>query len=257
MKIDPYKHKERYLRWKAKVLHEGIIGISKENSDVILRYIFDMENGLNVSNDVAKGARSPIRLNNLVQRVAFLAKELEARNSIRCLTDLTEDQLLTFFSNMRKGEIRRKDGKVYESVGDFARIFKAFWHWWIKVNKKFGDYYLLPGGGWEHEESIEECVVREVKEETGLDVEVDNLAYYKSFYTDDDDTLDLIFKCKIIGGDLENNDPDGKVKSIELISSEDELTRLNFHPKQLKNRVFKEKNSTRAESLGKAKFPEN
>ncbi len=123
-------------------------------------------------------------------------------------------------------------------------------------NKKFGDYYLLPGGGWEHKESIEECVVREVKEETGLDVEVDHLAYYKSVYTDEDDTLDLIFKCNIIGGDLENNDPDGKVKSIELISSEEELIKLNFHPKQLKNRIFGEKNSTKAESLGKAKFPE-
>lgn len=124
-------------------------------------------------------------------------------------------------------------------------------------NKKFGDYYLLPGGGWEHKESIEECVIREVKEETGLDVEVDHLAYYKSVYTEDDDTLDLIFKCNIAGGNLENNDPDGKVKSIELISSEEELAKLNFHPKQLKEKIFRKRDDNKAESLGKAKFPEN
>ena len=123
-------------------------------------------------------------------------------------------------------------------------------------NKKFGDYYLLPGGGWEHEESIEECVIREVKEETGLDVKIDYLAYYKSVYTDDDDTLDLIFKCSLVSGKLENLDPDGKVKSIELISSEEELKKLNFHPKQLKERIFQKKYNKQAESLGKARFPE-
>ena len=46
MKIDPYKHKEKYLDWKEKV-KDGIDGISKQNSDIILRYISDMENGLN------------------------------------------------------------------------------------------------------------------------------------------------------------------------------------------------------------------
>jgi len=122
-------------------------------------------------------------------------------------------------------------------------------------NPKAGIYYLLPGGGWEHAESIEECIVREVKEETGLDVKVDHLAYYKNVYTDNDDTLDLIFKCDVVGGKLENLDPDGKVKSIELIKSKGDLMKLNFHPKQLKGLIFKNKNKE-ALSLGKAQFPE-
>jgi hypothetical protein len=41
MKLDPYKHKEKYQSWKEKV-KEGILGISRENSEVILKYVFDM-----------------------------------------------------------------------------------------------------------------------------------------------------------------------------------------------------------------------
>ncbi|MGV8172036.1 MAG: NUDIX domain-containing protein [Candidatus Woesearchaeota archaeon] len=120
---------------------------------------------------------------------------------------------------------------------------------------KYEEYYLLPGGGLEHGESIEECVIREVKEECGLDVKIDTLGYYKSVYTDEDDTLDLIFICTIAGGKLENLDPDKKVKSIELIGFEEELRRLNFHPKQLKDLIFRNK-LRNAISLGKGKYPE-
>ena len=120
-------------------------------------------------------------------------------------------------------------------------------------NPKQGIYYLLPGGGLEHAEGIEECVIREVKEEVGLNIKIDHLSHYKSVYTNDEDTLDLIFKCEIIGGELKNSDPDGKVKSIKLIKTEEDLMRLNFHPKQLKKLIFKDK---LAISLGKAQFPE-
>ena len=64
MKIDPYKHKERFRAWQEKVKN-GIPDISKYNSDLILRYIRDMEHGLNVSMKSPKGCRSFIRLNTL------------------------------------------------------------------------------------------------------------------------------------------------------------------------------------------------
>ena len=49
MKIDPYNHEERYKKWKAQVVISGIPNISKKNSDLILRYLYDMEHGINVS----------------------------------------------------------------------------------------------------------------------------------------------------------------------------------------------------------------
>ncbi|RLI82790.1 MAG: NUDIX hydrolase [Archaeoglobales archaeon] len=40
-----------------------------------------------------------------------------------------------------------------------------------RMNEPFKDHYALPGGIVEYGESVEEALVREVKEETGLDVE--------------------------------------------------------------------------------------
>jgi len=136
MKIDPYKHKERYLRWKEQAKKVGILDISKESSKIICDYIFDMEQGLNISRMSSKGSRSYTRLNNIKQRMAFITKEFERRYKIKSLSDLTERQVFEFFNAMRTGEIRRIDGNKYKSVGDFVRIFKAFWNWWIKVNRK-------------------------------------------------------------------------------------------------------------------------
>lgn len=137
MKIDPYKHKERYLKWKEKYQTLDIENISKENSDLIKRYIFDMEEGINVSMMSTKGSRSYTRLNNLKQRLIFLATSFEERLNSN-LIDLTEEEIFKFFNWMRTGEIKRKDGKEYQSVGDFVKIFKAFWHWHIKVKRKEG-----------------------------------------------------------------------------------------------------------------------
>ncbi len=136
MKIDPYKHKEKFLTWKEKVKN-GIPDISKQNSDIILQYISDMENGLNVSAKSVKGARSYIRLNNLKQRMIFLAKQFEHYCKVG-LTEINEERLFKLFNAMRNGTIKRKDGESYQSVVDYVKPFKAFWHWYMKVNKKKG-----------------------------------------------------------------------------------------------------------------------
>ena len=136
VKLDPYKNKERYEKWKEKIQFK-ISEVSKENSDLILAYLGDMEKGLNIAKGSKKGARSYVRLNVLRQRLVFLAKEFDSR--FKCdMADITENQLFEFFCGMRDGKISRGDGKMYKSTKDYAKDFKSFWHWYQKVSKKRG-----------------------------------------------------------------------------------------------------------------------
>jgi hypothetical protein len=136
-KLDPYKNKERYLAWKEKN-QSKISEISKENSEITLRFLNDMEAGLNIGSGSKKGSRSYIRLNVLKQRMIALSKLFERRFGLSKITNITEEQIFGYFSDMRNGIIKRNDGKNYISPKNFVKDFKTFWHWWIKVNRKEG-----------------------------------------------------------------------------------------------------------------------
>ena len=90
MKLDPYKHKEKYSKWKENN-KEYIMGISKENSEIALQYLNDMERGINVASASAKGSRSFIRLNSLREKMVFFSKRFEERFGIPKITDISED----------------------------------------------------------------------------------------------------------------------------------------------------------------------
>ncbi|MBS3087313.1 site-specific integrase [Candidatus Pacearchaeota archaeon] len=137
MKRQTRNYKERYFNWKNKSL-DGIKGISKINSDIILQYIQDMEYGLNVGRSCKKGGRSYNRLYNLQQRMVFVVKILEELYEINDLKNIEERHLHELFTGMKTGEIRRVDGDIYRDPANFVKIFKAFWHWWQKVNRKKG-----------------------------------------------------------------------------------------------------------------------
>ncbi len=137
MKIDPYKHKECYLAWKEKV-KDGIQNISKKNSNILLKYLEDMEYGLNVSLKSKKGSRSYPRVNTLRQKLNFIFKEFEERYSLYDITLTPEQHLHSHFTGMRNGTIKNRHGNQYKSTGDYVKIFKSFWHWHQKVNRKVG-----------------------------------------------------------------------------------------------------------------------
>lgn len=138
MKIDPYKHEERYKRWMEKVKVKGIEGISKQNSEIIIQYVTDMEHGLNVSLKSVKDGRSFIRLNTIKEKMIFFARKFKDIYNIDEIIGINEDQLVLFFSKMQKGEILRLDGKRYLSTNYFVKTFKAFWHWYQTINRKKG-----------------------------------------------------------------------------------------------------------------------
>ena len=137
MKIDPYHHKIRYLNWKERV-KEGIPNISKENSDIILQYLGDMEKGINVSSKNVKGARSFIRLNTLKEKLCFFGRRFDLLYNVKRIMDIKEEQLVGFFSDMKSGNVQKKDGGSYNSVDTYAKAFKSFWHWYQKINRKLG-----------------------------------------------------------------------------------------------------------------------
>ena len=136
-KIDPYRHKEKYLNWRQRAGVELSV-LSPEDAYLIMRYITDMETGLNISIKHKKGSRSYLRLNTIRTRMLFITKNLERTFNLAKITEITEEQLHQFFLSMRNGELKRKDGGIYKSVQDYVQDFKAFLHWWQKVNKKRG-----------------------------------------------------------------------------------------------------------------------
>lgn len=135
---DPYNLKETYLKWKGKALRNGIQGLTKANSDLILQYVADMEQGINVAPNNRKGSRSYIRLKVICSRLPYLAREFQKRFLVNEITQIDERQLCGFFSDMRNGNIKRANGKQYKAVRDYVKNFKAFWHWHQRVNRKEG-----------------------------------------------------------------------------------------------------------------------
>jgi len=93
---------------------------------------------VNISMTNKKGSRSPVRLNSLKNRMVLLTRHFEKRYNLDKITDISEEQLIGFFTKMRSGEIRKANKGIYKSVRDYAKIFKAFWHWHQKVSKKQG-----------------------------------------------------------------------------------------------------------------------
>ena len=81
----------------------------------------------------------------------------------------------------------------------------------VLVKRKDNALWALPGGGMELGESIEQGAVREVKEETGLDVEVDGLVgvytnpHHVMAYDDGEvrQQFSLCFTTKLLGGELQ------------------------------------------------------
>lgn len=83
-----------------------------------------------------------------------------------------------------------------------------------------GRAWHLPGGRTERRERAHDAVVREVREETGLEVRVERLTVVDGTRPD---SLALIFRCVVVGGELRPQP--GEIRAVHWMTDE-ELGRI-------------------------------
>jgi len=108
----------------------------------------------------------------------------------------------------------------------------------LMIHKTDNDRWALPGGGHDVGESIAETVVREVKEETGVEVEVTGIVgtftdpRHVMAYDDGEvrQQFSICFTTRLLGGELQTS---SESKEVEWVPR-DALPSLDIHPSMRK-----------------------
>ena len=113
-----------------------------------------------------------------------------------------------------------------------------------------GEWHLL-GGRLEHGEQVEQAVKREIKEETGLEVDVHQTVDVMTFSWDVDekDSLQIVFHCEAENKDAEALDDLTEVKWVDP----SELTE-HVHSEEAKRLENREEQARFLEKIEKAPF---
>ena len=114
----------------------------------------------------------------------------------------------------------------------------------VKQHHEGKDIWMVPGGGIEDNESSREAAVREVKEETGLDIEVEKLVWHVEEVSDRGQRFVDFFLGKVVGGVLElGEDPEfdeeGQVLREVKFMSREEIKAIKYlYPDYLRDEFW-------------------
>jgi len=114
--------------------------------------------------------------------------------------------------------------KVVFTIGIFGMIFNEN-NQVLLCHRRDYDLWNLPGGGLDAGESPWDGVIREVKEETGLDVKAKLVGIYSK---PEKNEIVFSFVCEVIGGEIVLNDEADRIEYFSI----NELP-LNVSPKQV------------------------
>jgi ADP-ribose pyrophosphatase YjhB (NUDIX family) len=104
----------------------------------------------------------------------------------------------------------------------------------LMIRRTDNDLYSIPGGAQDVGETIGHTVIREVKEETGIDVDpIDVIGVYSDpahviSYTDGEvrQEFSICFRARLVGGELRTSSESSEVHWV----ARDDLEALNIHP---------------------------
>lgn len=101
-------------------------------------------------------------------------------------------------------------------------------------------FWSPPGGGWQFGETIQECLRREFREETGLEVTVGRFLHLHEFKTDSLQALELFFEVKLVdeqatprlGSDPEHASDEQLLTELAFLTTRQlgELLPTQLHP---------------------------
>lgn len=117
----------------------------------------------------------------------------------------------------------------------------------VKENKLLlvsneGDFWYTPGGRLNANETLSDCIVREVKEETGIDIQASEIISVYDFFDRKNNIhkVEVYFITKIKSDIIPKNwkDADGPVKFVRFFSHEELKDMNNIAPGFLKNAMW-------------------
>lgn len=113
-----------------------------------------------------------------------------------------------------------------------------------KKDGTYREYYVVPGGKMEKNETEEETVIREVKEEVGIIIKpLKKIFEYNSNY---DDSIQKFYLCEFIKGEVGTGDGP-ELKNIlkdevfeVVIINKKEIVNINLVPEEIKDIILSE-----------------